>query len=171
MYSSLDARAISRPSRRADHGPVAISLGAGRARPPRQWRSKLAFAALILLATNAHADDAASGGFYSEAQALRGGQLYEQHCTVCHGGKLEGNPGAPLAGPAFLGRWADGQHTIDDLFYVIRTSMPYSAPGSLSKQQYADVVAFILKSNGYPVGELELPPESRALKKAIPQSH
>ena len=146
-----------------------MNLGAGRERPRHQWHSQLAFAVLMLLAMNVRADDPAAEGFYTEAQALRGGQLYEQHCIACHGGKLEGNPGAPLTGPAFLGRWADGQHTVDDLFYVIRTSMPYSAPGSLSKQQYVDVVAYILKSNGYALGDAELPPESRALKKAIPQ--
>jgi hypothetical protein len=65
----------------------------------------------------------------------------------------------------FLSRWADGQHTLDDLFYIVRTQMPYSAPGSLAKQQYADVVAFVLQMNGYPAGEAELTPSAAALKK------
>jgi len=65
----------------------------------------------------------------------------------------------------FQGRWADGQHTLDDLFYIVRTQMPYSAPGSLAKQQYADVIAYVLKMNGYEPGETELTPIASTLKK------
>lgn len=104
-------------------------------------------------------------GLYSEAQATRGERLYEQYCTACHGAKLEGNPAAPLAGGVFLSRWADGQHTLDDLFYIVRMQMPYSAPGSLAKQQYADIVAFVLKANAYPAGEAELTPSPADLKR------
>jgi len=108
---------------------------------------------------------AADGGFYSAAQAVRGEVLYEQYCMTCHGAKLEGNPAAPLAGPVFQGCWADGQHTLDDLFYIVRTQMPYSAPGSLAKQQYVDVIAYVLKMNGYEPGETELTPIASTLKK------
>ena len=108
---------------------------------------------------------AADGGFYSAAQAVRGEALYEQYCMACHGAKLQGNPAAPLAGAVFQGRWADGQHTLDDLFYIVRTQMPYSAPGSLARQQYADVVAYMLKMNGYEAGETELTPIASTLKK------
>ncbi|HYL19372.1 MAG TPA: cytochrome c [Burkholderiales bacterium] len=108
---------------------------------------------------------AADGGLYSATQAARGEALYEQYCMACHGAKLQGNPAAPLAGPVFQGRWADGQHTLDDLFYIVRTQMPYSAPGSLAKQQYADVIAYVLKMNGYDEGETELTPIASTLKK------
>jgi hypothetical protein len=82
----------------------------------------------------------------------------------CHGGRLQGNPAAPLAGAAFVSRWADGQHTLDDLLYIMRTLMPYNAPASLTKQQYADVLAYVLKVNGYPAGEAELVPSAAVLK-------
>jgi len=108
---------------------------------------------------------AADGGYYSAAQAARGEALYEQYCMACHGAKLQGNPAAPLAGPVFQGRWADGQHTLDDLFYIVRTQMPYSAPGSLAKQQYVDVIAYVLKMNGYEAGETDLTPITSTLKK------
>jgi mono/diheme cytochrome c family protein len=107
------------------------------------------------------------GALYSEAQANRGERVYEDHCSTCHGLKLQGNPGAPLAGEAFLTRWADGQHTLDDLFYVLRAQMPYNEPGKLTKQQYADVMAYVLKVNGYPAGRAELPPSPAALKKLV----
>jgi mono/diheme cytochrome c family protein len=90
--------------------------------------------------------------------------LYEQYCRSCHGGRLQGNPAAPLAGAAFTSRWADGRHTLDDLLYIMRTLMPYNAPASLTKQQYADVLAYVLKVNGYPAGEAELIPSAAVLK-------
>jgi S-disulfanyl-L-cysteine oxidoreductase SoxD len=104
---------------------------------------------------------------FSDAQALRGGEIYAQHCAACHGARLEGNPAAPLTGPAFRARWEDGQHTLDDLFYIVRSLMPNNAPGSLSKAQYADVVAYVLKINGYPAGETELAPVAAAMKAFV----
>jgi len=110
-------------------------------------------------------------GIYSEAQAGRGEALYQQYCVMCHGARLEGNPAAPLTGPAFRARWEDGQHTLDDLFFIVRSLMPNNAPGSLTKTQYADVVAYILKVNGYPAGEAELVPTAAAMKRVTLQSH
>jgi len=122
-------------------------------------------AGLAMALSSALPGRAADDGFYSAAQAARGETLYEQYCMTCHGAKLQGNPAAPLAGPVFQGRWADGQHTLDDLFYIVRTQMPYSAPGSLAKQQYADVIAYVLKMNGYEPGATELMPIASTLKK------
>jgi len=90
---------------------------------------------------------------------------------MCHGARLEGNPAAPLTGPAFRARWEDGQHTLDDLFFIVRSLMPNNAPGSLTKTQYADVVAYILKVNGYQAGEAELVPTAAAMKRVTLQSH
>jgi hypothetical protein len=75
----------------------------------------------------------------------------------------------PLTGPAFRARWEDGKHTLDDLFFIVRSLMPNNAPGSLSKAQYADVVAYILKVNGYPAGDAELVPTAAAMKRVTLQ--
>lgn len=112
-----------------------------------------------------------AAGLYSEAQAARGADLYQQHCAVCHGVRLQGTPAAPLTGESFRGRWEDGKHTLDDLYYIIRSLMPNSAPGSLSKPQYADIVSYILKVNGYPAGEAELVPNAPAMKAVTLQPH
>jgi mono/diheme cytochrome c family protein len=133
-------------------------------------------AALAMLANLvmplAVAEDAANEGrVYSEAQAVRGEELYQQNCSLCHGARLQGTPAAPLTGEAFRGRWEDGKHTLDDLYYIIRSLMPNNAPGSLSKAQYADVVAYILKINNYPAGEAELVPKAAAMKEVILQPH
>jgi mono/diheme cytochrome c family protein len=121
-------------------------------------------AVAVLVGGEGHAAQDTDAGIYSEAQAARGEQLYQQYCVSCHGGRLQGNPAAPLAGPTFVSRWADGAHTLDDLLYIMRTQMPYNAPASLSKQQYADVLAYVLKVNGYPAGEAELAPVASVLK-------
>ena len=127
----------------------------------------LAWAALD--AGAAHAQN--TPGLFSEAQAMRGEAVYQQHCSTCHGLRLEGNPAAPLTGAAFRSRWEDGQHTLDDLFYIVRSLMPNNAPGSLAKAQYAEVVAYILKVNGYPAGESELVPAASVMKAVRLQPH
>ena len=112
-----------------------------------------------------------AGGLYSDAQAARGEGLYQQYCSVCHGAGLQGNPAAPLTGAAFRSRWEDGRHTLDDLFFIIRSLMPNNAPGSLSKTQYADVVAYILKVNGYQAGGAELIPNAAAMRGITLRPH
>lgn len=114
---------------------------------------------------------AAAEGLYSPAQAARGEEIYQQFCSACHGARLQGSPAAPLTGESFRARWEDGKHTLDDLYYIIRSLMPNNAPGSLSKAQYADVVAFILKVNNYPAGVQELEPKASVMKAVILQPH
>jgi len=134
-----------------------------------RWVALVACLALHGSPSGAPENDAA--GLYSEAQAGRGEALYQQYCAVCHGARLQGNPAAPLTGEAFRARWEDGKHTLDDLYYIIRGLMPNNAPGSLSKAQYADVVAYILKVNNYPAGSTELLPNTTAMKGVTLQPH
>ena len=94
---------------------------------------------------------------YSEEQAQKGHDLYEVHCASCHGAALEGQGSLPLSGATFRARWADDRHSVDDLFYIIRTLMPYGQPATLSKQEYLDIIAYILMVNGYPAGAQPLP--------------
>ena len=46
---------------------------------------------------------------------------------------------------------------------VMSLTMPESSPGSLSPEQYADILAFLLRLNNYPEGEAELPADPAAL--------
>jgi mono/diheme cytochrome c family protein len=132
---------------------------------PKLFRYSLLLA--WLLAGVACAEDAV----YTAAQSARGEETYQQFCSACHGARLQGTPAAPLTGEAFRGRWEDGKHTLDDLYYIVRSLMPNNAPGSLSKAQYADVVAYILKVNSYPAGEAELVPKAAAMKAVILLPH
>ena len=38
----------------------------------------------------------------------------------------------------------------------MRSSMPPNAPASLSRETYLDILAYVLKANGYPPGSTEL---------------
>ena len=102
---------------------------------------------------------------YSEEQAHKGHELYDMHSASCHGAALEGQGSLPLSGATFRARWADGRHSVDDLFYIIRTLMPYGQPATLSKQEYLDIIAYILMVNGYPAGAQPLPFDPRILKQ------
>ena len=43
-----------------------------------------------------------------------------------------------------------------DLFTFMSQQMPMNAPASLPKEQYVAIMAFVLKSNGYPAGSKAL---------------
>lgn len=105
-------------------------------------------------------------GVYSEAQAGRGQNLYTNECSSCHGQALEGADEAPaLTGLTFTANW-DGL-SVGDLFERIRISMPQDQPGKLSREQYADVVAFLLQANKFPAGKSDLPTELPKLKQIL----
>src|SRR5689334_2929038 len=102
-------------------------------------------------------------GVYTEEQATRGKAGYAEQCASCHGPELTGGEMAPaLTGGEFMAGW-DGL-TVGDLFERVRISMPQNAPGSLSGQQNADILAFVLASNKFPAGTTELPKEAMVLK-------
>jgi mono/diheme cytochrome c family protein len=102
-------------------------------------------------------------GVYNEAQAQRGRATYLDACSNCHGRDLEGADMTPaLTGAGFMANW-DGL-TVGDLADRIRVSMPLNSPGTLSRQENADVVAYILRFNQFPVGKEELPREVPAMK-------
>jgi alcohol dehydrogenase (cytochrome c) len=86
----------------------------------------------------------------SAEQVDRGQRVYGASCAHCHGVELEGTVGPALVGPRFLYSWA--KKGADDLYYILRTTMPKPAVGSLSEQAYADVMAFMLQRNGMAAG-------------------
>ena len=125
------------------------------------------FAAVFVLRATVHAQPPSKSiwdGVYTEAQATRGKALYAEQCASCHGGELTGGEMAPpLAGGEFMAGW-DGL-TIGDLFERVRISMPQNAPGSLSGQQNADILAFMFSANKFPAGAAEMPKEAGILKQ------
>src|SRR5262249_6258496 len=104
-------------------------------------------------------------GIYTDAQAARGQAVYDKKCASCHGMRLEGGSATALSGGKFADRWARGDKSVDDLYYITRTQMPFGAGNTLSKQQYIDTVAYMLKANGYKGGARELPADPAVLKQ------
>lgn len=103
-------------------------------------------------------------GVYSDAQAQRGDGDYHKLCASCHGDDLLGQGQTPpLTGDDFKSNW-NGQ-TVDDLFEEVQTSMPADHPGSLTREQNADIIAFVLKTNQFPAGKSDLPSDGAALKQ------
>jgi hypothetical protein len=61
-----------------------------------------------------------------------------------------------------MARWSG--RTVGDLFDVIRLTMPDDDPGSLPREQYADLLAYILAVNTLPTGTIEVGTETGPLK-------
>ena len=100
---------------------------------------------------------------FTAEQAKRGEVLYQFICATCHGPALTGIEAAPpLAGTTFGASWSGA--VVADLFERIRVSMPQDKPGTLGRQQAADVVAYILSFNKVPAGSAELPGDLEVLK-------
>jgi cytochrome c5 len=97
-------------------------------------------------------DKTVDQGVYTATQANRGQTVYETQCTTCH--REPGGNAAVIVGERFARSFADA--TLQSFFNTIKTTMPRSAPGSLTDGEYTDVVAHMLRLNGYPDGMNEL---------------
>lgn len=91
---------------------------------------------------------------FTADQAASGANKYAASCKLCHGKKLEGRTGPALTGPNFAS--AKAHFTVKDVFVFMATAMPAPQPGSLPKDDYADIMAFLLQQNGYPAGPARL---------------
>ena len=113
-------------------------------------------------------------GIYTAAQATRGQASFVASCAECHGANMAGNGEAPaLVGGEFLANWTG--LSVGQLFDRIRTTMPLDTPGKLTRDKYAEILAYILKENDYPQGQKELDTRSEFLKAikmdAPPEKH
>ena len=132
-------------------------------------------------------------GVYTKEQAKRGRPVYARTCTECHGDEpvalrpnehrpvlsentiefsLVSDPGAsgfssapPLAGGVFLRGWKN--QTVANLYQYARSEMPQESPGSLTDQQYVDIIAYLFSLSSLPEGAQELPPDIKQLNMII----
>jgi mono/diheme cytochrome c family protein len=113
-------------------------------------------------AVAASAQERPTAPAFTAAQAERGQASYRQGCQDCHGDALDNGEfgGPPLKGGYFRNRWGSG--TVAVLYGYVSLTMPPDRPGQLSPQTYADLVAFILRGNGYAPGDKELTPDQNA---------
>ena len=93
---------------------------------------------------------------FTAAQATRGQSVFTTVCSVCHGPR-------EFTGPIFALTWM--AEPVGNLFAHISTNMPEDRPGSLSGEEYAAVVAYLLQLNGRPPGDRELPADEALLSR------
>jgi mono/diheme cytochrome c family protein len=105
-------------------------------------------------------------GVYTAEQAKRGAEVYAGKCAACHGADMQGGGEAPgMVGAEFLFSW--GGKTVEELFTDIKKDMPLDAPGSLSDDRCADLLAAIFQKNEFPAGKVELPAKPEALADVL----
>ena len=93
-------------------------------------------------------------GVYTEAQAERGAFAYDGACGNCHRADLGGASGPALKEQRFNQTYAGKD--LKTLFTKVATTMPRGAPGSLGENVYLDIVAHLLKENGFGAGPRDL---------------
>jgi mono/diheme cytochrome c family protein len=93
-------------------------------------------------------------GVYSETQATRGAASYDTSCSGCHRPDLGGANGPALRGERFARIFAGKD--LKTLYTKIATTMPRGAAASLGDAVYLDIVAHLLRENGFPAGDGEL---------------
>ncbi|PPQ35795.1 c-type cytochrome [Rhodopila globiformis] len=94
---------------------------------------------------------------YTKTQAEKGAGIFASKCVQCHGANLQGTAAPAVAGDDFLQTAQRNGWTLAMVQYLVLNDMPMNAPSSLSPQQYASVLAFLLASNCYPAGNKPFP--------------
>jgi cytochrome c len=108
----------------------------------------------------------APSSLFTADQAARGEASYEHYCRVCHGEHLDGGDsgGPPLHGSYFSSHLGGGD--VATLFAYAKTLMPPDNPGGVNDATpYADILAYVLRHNGYRPGASELPTDPSAQAK------
>lgn len=108
---------------------------------------------ILALRLVAHANPAAGAGHYTTSQAEAGKAVFDTKCAICHGDHLQGGVGPALSGEQFLSVSQFQQITAEYYYHFISTHMPLNDPGSLSKTQYLNIMAYMLEVNGYSAGQ------------------
>lgn len=100
-------------------------------------------------------------GVYTSGQADQGARIYAARCAMCHGARLEGTVETPGLVGKFVANW--GGRPLGNLFAYLGRVMPQNAPGTLSAEDNAALIAFILRANGAPAGNRPLSPDAAGL--------
>lgn len=113
-------------------------------------------AVAAMFATPARAQESAPQDSAAPAakQVALGEQWFRAVCFECHAS-------GGLSNADFRLKW--GGRSAFELFESVRSTMPESAPGSLTQGTYLAVVAYLMRTNGMPVGTSALPADSAGL--------
>jgi mono/diheme cytochrome c family protein len=123
----------------------------------------LRITALLILAaaplaaqTDASGERSVTHGAYADDQAAKGEKAFQVYCASCH-------TTADHTDEKFRFNWFG--RTVYDLFKTLKTTMPEDNVGGLTDDEYARVIAYILKINGFPAGADSLKADSVEMAK------
>ena len=149
-------RRVEKMARKAGVLGVAVLLAAGCASTPDPAEAQGSPPA----SAEAEAADERTiwDGVFTSEQASQGQRVAQAECLACHSE-------SEWTTPMFLQVWTG--RPIRQLYDNIRFTMPYDAPGRLSREQYAEIIAYILRLNGAEAGDTELPSDDEGLDSII----
>jgi S-disulfanyl-L-cysteine oxidoreductase SoxD len=128
----------------------------------RAWTLGLVAGALLTLSlavsVAAQEKKSVKAGVYTVAQADRGITLFRAKCASCHAPNRFTDD---LFYTSFAGK------PLWEMFDVISDTMPEDDPGGMKKEEYADVIAYLLKLNNFPTGSVDLPTDKDALSAIV----
>src|ERR671912_429245 len=110
-------------------------------------------------AISAQEPKSVKAGVYTFEQAERGVALYKKRCASCHA------PNRFTDDQMFLTPYAG--KPMWEMYDVISDSMPEDDPGGMKPEEYAAVIAYLLRLNGFPVGDTDLPTSKDALTQIL----
>jgi mono/diheme cytochrome c family protein len=126
---------------------VVVALAPQRAAHATEWATRASVRDTVRTSMD---------GVYTAAQATAGSDVFANYCRSCHTPTFH-------TGPTFRAKWFG--KPLSDLFGYLRREMPKSDPGSMSDEEYAQALAYLLRMNGMPAGARPLAPDSAALHR------
>lgn len=117
---------------------------------------------LLLAGCGGGGDDDAAGTPESQADQIAAGrEVYSGECAQCHGMNGEGGTGPlVIGGNKRIASYGSTERLYD---YVSRT-MPFDTPGSLTAEQYWNVIGYLLDENELLPEGIVLGPESESIE-------
>jgi mono/diheme cytochrome c family protein len=110
--------------------------------------------AALALAGPGLAQSSTQPGLYTSEQALRGEKAFLGNCVGCHGYSMSSIFSGYRNAYIYWGK--------------ISSTMPWEDAGHLAPQDYIDMVAYMMRENGFPPGEVELKVDRPLLESIIP---
>lgn len=117
-------------------------------------------AAVTFSAVSAHvapAQKTTNDGVYTKAQADGAKAQYEKLCASCHpftvAAKKKPND-LPLGDEPFFEAWSGRR--LSEMITLIALTMPNDGSATVTDEEAANLVAYILQQNGYPAGSTPL---------------
>lgn len=98
---------------------------------------------------------------FTADQVQKGRVVYDAHCVSCHGPSLSDGIARSLTGRDFRAHWSGSSPA--GLRDYLRRQMPPGMAGSLSQDQYTNLVALLMKENGLVPGDKPLPTDDKTL--------